>query len=89
MARNMLRRCWYDVPPSWNVSGEEVVMDLEMLFWAAVTAKVLSIPAVAYVAWVGQKAFQRLPAQQEEQGWEYRGAEKQHEARSLVPRSAN
>jgi hypothetical protein len=71
-----------------DVWCEEVVMDLEMLFWAAVIARALSIPAVAYLAWAGQKAVQRL-LEKQEQAWKWRGAEKRHEAGPLVPRTAN
>jgi hypothetical protein len=67
------------------VSDEEVVMDLELLFWAAVIVKVLSIPAVAYLGWIGQKEFQRLPG---ERVWKCVEAEKRREARSLVPGTA-
>lgn len=38
-------------------SNEEAVMDLEMLFWMAVIAKALSVPAVVYLAWAGRKTF--------------------------------
>ena len=64
-------------------------MDLEMLFWAAIIAKAVSILAVAYLAWVGQKAFRRPPEQDKEKAWKYRGVEKQHETGSLVPSAAH
>ena len=64
-------------------------MNLDMLFWAAIIAKVLSIAAVTYFAWIGQRKFQTPAKENKEQTWKSRGVEKQDESGSLVPSAAH